>query len=146
MARLVAAREAAPNDWIGFDINMVFRSAAEVLAFEERVRELRLGWIEDVVPPGDAGLVASVREGSATPVAMGDEQGGSYHPEALLAHGAVDVLRVDATTNGGITGLRRVLARAAAAGVPVSPHMFPHVHSRVVPALSADHAGVGAGG
>jgi DNA polymerase len=37
---------------------------------------------------------------------MGDEQGGSYHPQALLRFDAVDVNRVDATTNGGITRLR----------------------------------------
>lgn len=50
---------------------------------------------------------------------MGDDQGGSYHPEALLAAGAVDVLRVDATTNGGLTRLRPILERARAAGVQV---------------------------
>jgi len=94
---------------------------------------LKLGWIEDVVPPGNANMVAEVRKGSETPVAMGDEQGGSYHPEALLAASAVDILRVDATTNGGITGLNRVLTLAKNAGVKVSPHMFPHFHSRLLP-------------
>ena len=37
---------------------------------------------------------------------MGDEQGGSYHPQALLKFDAVDFNRVDATTNGGITRIR----------------------------------------
>jgi L-alanine-DL-glutamate epimerase-like enolase superfamily enzyme len=134
--RLFAAREAAPDDWLGFDINMVFRSVEQVLEFERRVRELKLGWIEDVLPPGDAGAVAAVRERSETPIAVGDEQGGSYYPEALLAAGAVDVLRVDATTDGGITRLRDVIARADQAGVPVAPHMFPHVHSQVAAALT----------
>jgi L-alanine-DL-glutamate epimerase-like enolase superfamily enzyme len=131
--RLRAAREVAPNDWIGFDINMVLRDSASVLEFERRIRDLKLGWIEDVVPPGNANMVAEVRKGSETPVAMGDEQGGSYHPEALLAASAVDILRVDATTNGGITGLNRVLTLAKNAGVKVSPHMFPHFHSRLLP-------------
>jgi L-alanine-DL-glutamate epimerase-like enolase superfamily enzyme len=135
--RLFAAREAAPGDWLGFDINMVFRSVEQVLEFERRVRELKLGWIEDVLPPGDAGAVAAVRERSDTPIAVGDEQGGSYYPEALLAAGAVDVLRVDATTDGGITRLRDVIARADQAGVPVAPHMFPHVHSLLAAALTA---------
>ena len=92
-ARLRAAREAAPTDWVGFDINMVLRTSEAVLDFEKRIRDLKLGWIEDVVPPGDAGMVARVRAGSKTPVAMGDEQGGSYHPEALLTAGAVVVRR-----------------------------------------------------
>jgi L-alanine-DL-glutamate epimerase-like enolase superfamily enzyme len=136
--RLEAVRAAAPDGWVGFDLNMVLHSAAEVLDFEKRVRHLRLGWIEDVVPPGDAAMVAAVRQGSETPVAMGDEQGGSYHPEALLAMDAVDVLRVDATTNGGVTRLRGIVKRARDKGVPVSPHMFPHVHSRVMAALGCE--------
>ena len=39
-----------------------------------------------------------------TPIAMGDEQGGSYYPEALLLRQAVDVVRIDLTCMGGITG------------------------------------------
>ena len=132
-ARLRAAREIAPNDWVGFDINMVLRTSEAVLDFEKRIRDLKLGWIEDVVPPGDAGMVARVRQGSQTPVAMGDEQGGSYHPEALLSAKAVDIIRVDATTNGGVTGLKKSLERARLAQVKVSPHMFPHLHSRLLP-------------
>jgi len=132
-SRLRAAREAAPTDWVGFDINMVLRTSEAVLDFEKRIRDLELGWIEDVVPPGDAGMVARVRAGSKTPIAMGDEQGGSYHPEALLTAGAVDVIRVDATTNGGVTGLKKSLERARNAQVKVSPHMFPHLHSRLLP-------------
>ena len=132
-SRLRAAREAAPTDWVGFDINMVLRTSEAVLDFEKRIRDLELGWIEDVVPPGDAGMVARVRAGSKTPIAMGDEQGGSYHPEALLTAGAVDVIRVDATTNGGVTGLKKSLERVRNAQVKVSPHMFPHLHSRLLP-------------
>lgn len=132
-ARLRAAREVAQSDWVGFDINMVLRTSEAVLDFEYRIRDLNLGWIEDVVPPGDAAMVARVRQRSKTPIAMGDEQGGSYHPEALLTAKAVDVIRVDATTNGGVTGLQRSLEKARIAGVKVSPHMFPHLHSRLLP-------------
>ena len=132
-ARLRAAREVAPRDWVGFDINMVLRTSEAVIEFEHSIRDLKLGWIEDVVPPGDAGMVARIRQGSKTPIAMGDEQGGAYHPEALLAANAVDVIRVDATTNGGITGLQKSLDQARAASVKVSPHMFPHLHSRLLP-------------
>ena len=45
IARLEAARDAAPGAWIGFDANMVFRTAEEVHAFDRRVAHLRLGWI-----------------------------------------------------------------------------------------------------
>lgn len=136
--RLEAARAAAADAWIGFDVNMVFRSPEQVLDFEKRVRDLHLGWIEDILPPGDAAAVASVRQNSRTPVAVGDEQGGCYYPEALLTAGAVDVLRIDATTDGGVTRLPEVIAAARARGVPVAPHMFPHIHSRLCAAWGID--------
>lgn len=135
--RLRAARHAAPDGWVGFDANMVFRTADDVARFDARVADLQLGWIEDLVPPGDAALVAECRTAAVSPVAMGDEQGGSYHPQALLSHEAVDVLRIDLTTNGGVTGMPRILDQARRAGVPVAPHMYPHLHSRVLPALGA---------
>lgn len=135
VARLAASREAAPEAWIGFDANMVFRSSVEAIEFETRLRDLDLGWFEDVVPPGDAAMVAAIREGSETPIAMGDEQGGSYHPQALLHHDAVDVIRLDATTNGGVTRLRAILEDVTSKGVAFAPHMFPHFHSRLLSAL-----------
>lgn len=133
--RLRAAREAAPEGWVGFDANMVFRTASDVAQFDARIADLRLGWIEDLVPPGDARLVAECRAAATTPVAMGDEQGGSYYPQALLSNDAVDVLRIDLTTDGGVTGMTNVLEQARQHGVTVAPHMYPHLHSRVLPAM-----------
>ncbi|MDQ3554392.1 MAG: hypothetical protein M3395_08285, partial [Chloroflexota bacterium] len=135
LARLRAAREEAPDAWLGVDANMVFRTSAEAIAFGRQLDGLELGWFEDIVPPGDARMVAEIRAGIATPVAMGDEQGGSYHPQALLAFDAVDFVRVDATTNGGITRLRPIVADIVARGKRFAPHMFPHVHSQVLGAL-----------
>lgn len=140
VARLQAAREAFPDAWLGIDNNFFSKTAADAIAFGRRLDGLDIGWFEDIVPPGDAGMVAEIRAAIETPVAMGDEQGGSYHPEALLRAEAVDVLRVDATTNGGITRLRPIVARAIAAGVRVAPHMFPHVHSQVLCAFGRHEA------
>ncbi len=140
VARLRAAREAFPDAWLGIDNNFYSKTAADAIAFGRRLDGLRLGWFEDIVPPGDAAMVAEIRAAIGTPVAMGDEQGGSYHPQALLAFDAVDVLRVDATTNGGITRLRGIVAAARAKGVSVAPHMFPHVHSQVLGALGQTDA------
>jgi L-alanine-DL-glutamate epimerase-like enolase superfamily enzyme len=138
-ARLRAARDAmGPDCWLGMDCNWVFKSAADAIEFAKSIANLELGWFEDVVPPGNARMVAEIRRGSPVPIAMGDEQGGSYHPESLLAHEAVDVARVDVTTYGGITRLRDTLAQMDAAGVPFAPHMFAHVHSQVFSALGHD--------
>jgi L-alanine-DL-glutamate epimerase-like enolase superfamily enzyme len=136
MARLRAAREAFPEAWLGIDANFYHKTAADAIAFGRGLAELDIGWFEDIVPPGDARVVREIRDGiRPTPVAMGDEQGGSYHPQALLAFDAVDYVRVDATTNGGITRLRGILRAVTEHGDRVTPHMFPHIHSQVLGAL-----------
>ncbi|HEU4704052.1 MAG TPA: enolase C-terminal domain-like protein [Conexibacter sp.] len=138
-ARLRAAREAmGPDCWLGMDCNWVFKSAQEAIDFARTIHDVDLGWMEDIVPPGNARMVAEIRKGAGLPVAMGDEQGGSYHPESLLAHEAVDVARVDVSTNGGITRLRGILEQIETAGAQFAPHMFAHVHSRVFAALGHD--------
>jgi L-alanine-DL-glutamate epimerase-like enolase superfamily enzyme len=136
-ARLRAAREAMGSEcWMGMDCNWVFRSATEAINFARTIEDVQLGWMEDIVPPGNARMVAEIRESGAVPVAMGDEQGGSYHPESLLAHKAVDIARVDVTTNGGISRLRSIVEEVETASTRFAPHMFAHVHSRVFPAVT----------
>lgn len=135
-ARLRAARSAmGPDCWLGMDCNWVFKNADDAVEFAQSIADVGLGWIEDVVPPGNARMVAEIRRRAPIPVAMGDEQGGSYHPESILAHDAVDVARVDTTTYGGVTRLRETLAQIDAAGIQFAPHMFAHVHSQVFSAL-----------
>ncbi|MHB1212751.1 MAG: mandelate racemase/muconate lactonizing enzyme family protein [Candidatus Nanopelagicales bacterium] len=135
VARMSAARQAAGGDWLGFDLNYSGASVDGVVDLERQLRHLNLGWLEDVVAPGDAGAVAEVRRRTRTPVASGDDQGGAYFPEALLNIDAFDVLRVDMTTSGGLTGLPAVLTAARNAGVAVAPHMFPHFHTRAFDGL-----------
>ncbi len=133
--RLRLAREAFPKAWLGLDNNFLHRTADEAIAFGRRLDGFGLGWFEDIVPPGDAAMVAAIRQGIATPIAMGDEQGGSYHPQALLAHDAVDVLRIDATTNGGVTRLREIVAIARERGVPVGAAPVPPPPQPVLAAI-----------
>jgi L-alanine-DL-glutamate epimerase-like enolase superfamily enzyme len=138
--RLHAARAAAGEDaWLGMDAAWVFRSLDDAAAFLDDVREARLGWFEDVFPPGDAAIVAGLRaRAGGTPIAMGDEQGGSYYPEALLLRNAVDVVRIDLTCMGGITRARPMIEACGHAGAAFAPHMFAHVHSQVFGGLSYD--------
>ena len=134
--RILAAREAAGEDaWLGVDGAWVFRRVDDALAFLDSVRDARLGWFEDVFPPGDAALVAELRRKAGTPIAMGDEQGGSYYPDALLDRQAVDVVRLDLTCMGGLTRARDLIARCHAGKVSFAPHMYAHVHSQVFSAL-----------
>jgi L-alanine-DL-glutamate epimerase-like enolase superfamily enzyme len=138
-ARLRAARsEMGADCWLGMDCNWVFKSARDAIDFAKSIEDVELGWLEDIVPPGNARMVAEIRRGAPMPIAMGDEQGGSYHPESILAHEAVDVARIDTSTYGGVTRLRDTIAQIEEHGITFAPHMFAHVHSRVFGALGHD--------
>lgn len=133
-ARLRAARSAAPNAWIGCDGAWTYSDANVAAAFVNRIEDVGLGWFEDVFPPGDAHLVAELRRQTQTPIAMGDEQGGAYFPQALIDCSAVDVVRIDLTCMGGISGGRRIIDQCLRQGVSFAPHMYAHVHSQVLSA------------
>src|SRR5579875_3054697 len=94
--RLRAVRSEAPSPecWPGLDV----------------------GWFEDIFPPGDAAKVAELRRRAPMPIAMGDEQGGLYYPEALITAQAVDVVRIDLTCMGGITRGRQIIEQCLRAG------------------------------
>lgn len=137
--RLIAAREAAGEDaWLGMDAAWLFRSVDEAAAFLESVRDARLAWFEDVFPPGDSRIVARLRQRCNTTIAMGDEQGGSYYPEALLLRTAVDVVRIDLTCMGGISRSHALIEACQEAGVAFAPHMFAHVHSQVFSGIGCE--------
>ena len=131
-ARLRAARAAAPDAWLGMDAAWTYDDIEAAAQFIAAIPDVGLGWFEDVFPPGDAAKLAQLRQRIDVPIAQGDEQGGSYYPEALIQAGAVDVVRVDLTCMGGITAGRRVIDQALEAGLAFAPHMFPHVHSQVL--------------
>lgn len=133
-ARLRAARAAAPDAWLGMDGAWVYETVDQAADFVNSIPDVRLGWFEDVFPPGDAGKLRALRQRTDVPIAQGDEQGGSYYPEALIRAEAVDVVRVDLTCMGGITGGRRIIDEVLAAGLAFAPHMFPHVHAQVLSA------------
>jgi L-alanine-DL-glutamate epimerase-like enolase superfamily enzyme len=134
--RLEAVRALGEELWLGLDANWIFKRSEDAVEHIRTLDHLDLGWVEDIMPPGRARDVAAVRKAVGVPIAMGDEQGGAYHPEALLAADAVDVVRIDASTNGGITGLLRVLDELGSRRF--ASHMFPHVHARLLSGLGIE--------
>ncbi|MDQ3553079.1 MAG: hypothetical protein M3395_01515 [Chloroflexota bacterium] len=129
--RLRAARSSAPDAWLGMDAAWIYDDVDSAMALLEEISDVGLAWFEDVFPPGDAEIVRRLRERSPVPIAMGDEQGGIYYPEALIRAEAVDVVRIDLTCMGGITRGRRIVEQVEQAGLAFAPHMFAHVHSQV---------------
>lgn len=141
-ARLRAAREVAPQSWLGLDGAWIYDEVEAAADFARSVYDVELAWFEDVFPPGDATIVRQLRDAIETPVAMGDEQGGAYYPEALILADAVDVVRIDLTCMGGITAGRQIIERVRGAGLEFAPHMFAHVHSQVFSGLGHAHVPV----
>lgn len=129
--RLRAIRRAAPDAWIGCDAAWVYSNVQSAVAFLNSIEDVKLDWFEDIFPPGNAQIVAELRQRTSVPIAMGDEQGGLYYPEALISKNAVDVIRIDLTCMGGITGGKQIVSQCLREGVEFAPHMFAHVHSQV---------------
>jgi L-alanine-DL-glutamate epimerase-like enolase superfamily enzyme len=136
--RLRAARKAAPDAWLGTDLVWMFQTVDDAAAYANRLADLNMGCIEDIFPPGNARKLAELRKRVPMPIWQGDEQGGSYYPEALIMAGSVDRVRVDLTCMGGITGGRAIIDECLAANVDFGPHMFAHVHSQVFSAWGFD--------
>ena len=134
-ARLRAARAAAPDAWLGMDGAWVYDDVDTAAAFIDSIPDVGLGWFEDVFPPGNAAILRALRDRIDVPIAQGDEQGGLYYPEALIAARAVDVVRIDLTCMGGITRGRDIIRQVLDAGLAFAPHMFPHIHSQVLAGL-----------
>lgn len=90
--------------------------------------ELGLGFIEDPFAASDVRLTHELRQDLVTPIAAGEDTFGARMVADLA--GGIDILRVDATTVGGITGAIEAIHIAAAAGRTVFPHVFwpLHVH------------------
>lgn len=130
--RLAAIRAVAPPElelvvdagWQWTDIDA---AAAAARAWEPYA----VSWIEDPFPPHRVREATELRAATSVPVGIGDLITSVDLAERLIAHRAVDVLRVDATTMGGYGGARRLTARAAGAGVDVSPELLAEQHQHV---------------
>ena len=129
-ARLEAAASVSDDLWVGCDGAWMFHVVDDAVAFLESL-DMTLGWFEDAFPPGNARIIAALRERSPFPIAFGDEQGGAHYPESLIAHNAVDFVRVDVTTMGGISSIGDILAQVDAAGLQAAPHMNALEHAQI---------------
>jgi L-alanine-DL-glutamate epimerase-like enolase superfamily enzyme len=129
-----AARLAAIRTLVGRELELVVDVGWQWRELSIARSELRdweqheLAWIEDPFPPGQVEDAASLRASIETPIGIGDLVTSVALAERLIDRGAVDVLRVDVTTMGGIAGVERLVRLAASAGVELSPELLAEVH------------------
>jgi L-alanine-DL-glutamate epimerase-like enolase superfamily enzyme len=126
MRDLLARAAGALGERLVVDVGFGWPDADSALAELAAWDAPPLAWLEDPLLPEDAAGCARVRADGGQRVGAGDEVTDPRTVADLVA-GAVDVLRLDVIAIGGITAARREVARAAAAGVPVSFHVSPEV-------------------
>lgn len=132
-ARVHAARQAVGADArLMVDANGAY-DAKQALALAERFAADGVRWFEEPVPSDDLAGLGLLR-GRLPPgmeVAAGEYGQDLVYFRRMLAAGAVDVLQIDATRAGGVTGFVRAAALAQAHGLPVSAHTAPALHAHV---------------
>lgn len=104
------------------------------------LEDLGIAWIEDPFSSSAVRQYRELRRDTITPIGGGDETSRPENMYALLEADALDVLRLDATTMGGIDSVRALTIDAARRGVRVSYHVHPEIHEHLVFGLGvADH-------
>lgn len=134
--RLAICREAIPEG--PPFINDLYCGApdAESLLREARQWEaFNMLWLEDPFGFDDYENIARLAEGLSYPVGVGDEQSGALHFERLIEQGHIGVLRLDATVCGGVRGFMEIAGRVARYNIPISCHIFHHLHAHLAAAV-----------
>lgn len=132
--------QASGNVRFTCDLAWSCKTARDGIAAAEAWRDLGVAWIEDPMYRTKISEIAFMRRHSPVPIGVGDEVTRALDLEGLMEGGAIDVVRIDATTIGGITPARALAARAIARGLRVSYHVNPEVHRHCVFAdTAADH-------
>lgn len=111
----------------------------EALRRCRQIDDLGLAWIEEPIVydnfEGFARLAAELR----TPLQIGENFYGPRDLHTALAMKACDLVMPDFMRIGGITGWLRAAPIAAAAGIPVSTHLYPEVAAHVLRVTETAH-------
>lgn len=106
----------------------------------QALEDMGIDWVEDPFASNQLNLYRALKDSSALPIGGGDETSQQDTTYTLIEADAMDVVRIDATTMGGIEGARTLGAAAHRRGARVSYHVHPEVHEHLVFGLGlADH-------
>src|SRR3984957_17937919 len=119
VAEKMPGRVAADAHWTWSTLTEAKRACLDI-------DELGLNFLEDPFAASDIRLTHQIRNELITPIAAGEDVFGAGVVADLVS--GIDILRVDATTVGGITGAIEAIHLAAAAGRTVFPHVFAPLH------------------
>jgi D-arabinonate dehydratase len=138
--RLRVVRRALGDDrLLVVDAFRTFRSLDDALARIRLLEPHGLAYLEDPFAESLAPLIVELRRHTSVPIGLGENLSGHRTFRALIASGAVDVVRCDATVVGGVREFMAVAALVSAHGLQLSCHVHPEVHVHFAAALAARH-------
>lgn len=120
---------------VSTDLAFSCHSAADAMKI---VGGLDLAWVEDPFVSGSLMELKKLRSLLSSPLASGDDETHLYHPQAFVETGAVDILRLDTTCQGGLSRLIRLNEYLAQKNLPVSWHVYDAWHSQVASILDVE--------
>jgi L-alanine-DL-glutamate epimerase-like enolase superfamily enzyme len=125
--RLRVAREAVGDAELMADANGAYATVTQALEWARACAEVDARWLEEPLSSDDLAGLRALRERAPAGVAVaaGEYGWSPFDARRMLEAGAVDVLQLDVTRCGGITGALAIDALAWAHGVPTSLHCAP---------------------
>jgi mandelate racemase len=139
LATIEAVRGAVGSEMkLMVDFNQGLR-LGEALERCHAIDDLGLAWIEEPIVYDNLEGYARLTSDLKTPIQIGEN---FYGPRALytaLQMKACDYVMPDFMRIGGVTGWQRAAAIAAAAGIPISTHLYPEVAAHVMRVSETAH-------
>lgn len=131
-ARIAAAIEAVGQAKLMVDANGAF-DRKQALAYAQKLADMGVVWFEEPVSSDDLRGLRLLRDRvpPSIEVTAGEYAYENFYVLQMVAAGAVDVMQLDATRLGGITGFLSGAEIAKAHHVPVSAHTAPALHLAV---------------
>ncbi len=88
----------------------------------QALKDFRVLWFEEPIPPDNVEALADVRRRIAVPVAAGERLYSRWDYRALLESRAVDFVQPDVSHAGGIMECKKIAAMAECHHLPLCPH------------------------
>lgn len=108
-----ARQTIGPSGFIALDIYMSW-DVPYTLRMYERLRDYRIAWLEEPVPPDNYEGYREIRRKVDTMVAGGEHEYTLEGFRRLIEEGCVDIVQPDIYRAGGPTGLKKIAALAKA--------------------------------
>lgn len=119
---------------VAADAHWTWNTLTEARRVCRQLDGMGLSFLEDPFAASDWRLTHELRRDLVTPIAAGEDTFGPRVVSELVS--GIDILRVDATTVGGITGAIEAIDLAAGSGKTVFPHVFAPLHIHLACAFS----------